>query len=182
MDADQNHFTSVNVAVEAASPDQPVSRELARGILFSKQVVIVPGPPLELLRTSSTLIAVITCAPANGNPSEVIPVASTTRMRLRDADMDSSCVVLRLARPAQCMHTGPRHSVPELAGALRSHHGNLWEVMSSLGRMSLADPQEGVLTAGMSEGDGLWDFVANSPEDFAIGICNICHCCRRRES
>jgi hypothetical protein len=179
MDVNQAPSARVDVTIEAASPDRAVPRGLARGILLSEQVVIVPNPPLELLRTSSTLIAVVTSVPASGNPPEAIPAADITRLRLRGTDLDSACVVLRLVRPTQCVPAGPRHSIPRLAGALRSHQGNLWEAMSAPGHTSPAGQQEAMMTAGMNDGDGPWDHETNSLEDYLIGICNVCHCCRR---
>jgi hypothetical protein len=178
MDENQPPAARVDVTIEAASPNKAVSRQLARGILLSEQVVMVPSPPLELLRTTSTLIAVVTSVPASGNLPEAIPVADITRLRLRGSDLDSACAVLRLIRPTQCAPAGQRHSIPRLVAALRSHQGDLWKVMSAPGRTSLASRPEGVMTAGANGGDGPWDYEMNSAEHYFIGICNVCHCCR----
>jgi hypothetical protein len=179
MDASQASSARADVTINAALPDEAVSRELARGILVSGQVVIVPNPPLELLRTSDTLTAVVPCVPVGGNPPEEIPVAGITRLRLRGTDLESACAVLRLSRSTQCVPAGPRHSIPQLAKALRSHQGNLWEAMSAPGRTSMAGQQEGAMTTGLNDGDGPWDDETNSLENYLIGICNVCGCCRR---
>lgn len=179
MDANQAFFARTDVIIGTAAPDNSVSREIARGILLSKQVVMVPDPPLELLRTNGTLIAVVTCVPGSENPPEAIPVASITRLRLRSTDISSSCVMLRLVRSTQCMPTGPRHSIPKLVEALRSHRGSLWEVMSSPGGIFPAGRERVAMTAGMNDGEGPWDYEMNSPEEYLIGICNVCHCCHR---
>jgi hypothetical protein len=177
MNASRTPCAGADVTIEAASPDQAVSRELARGILLNAQVVMVPDPPSELLRTSSTLIAVITCDPAEGSPPEAIRVASVTRLRLRGSDLDSACVMLDLAEPAQYARAGGSHSIPQLVEALRGHRGDLWKVMSPLGRTSPADQQRGRAAAEPGEGDGPWDYEVDSPKDFFIGICNVCRCC-----
>jgi hypothetical protein len=179
MGASQAPTAKVDVTIEGASPDEAVSRELARGILVSEQAIIVPDPPLELLRTSSALTAVITSTLAGGDSQEKIPVTGITRLRLSRTDLNSACAVLRLQRPPQCVPAGGCHSIRWLVRALHSHQGNLWEVMSASGHMSQADQQEGVLTAGTDDGDIPWDKEMNSAKDYFIGICNVCHCCRR---
>lgn len=179
MDASQTPCAGADVTIEAASPESAVSRELARGILLGEHVVMVPDPPAELLRTSRALTAVITCVPANGSPPEAIPVADVTRLRLRGADLDSACVMLSLAESAQCPPAGASPSIPQLVEALHSYQGNLWEVMSSLRRTSLAGQRSGGRAAAVNEEDGPWDSETDSPEEFFIGICNVCHCCHR---
>jgi hypothetical protein len=180
MDASQTPCAGADVTIEAASPESTASRELARGILLGEHVVMVPDPPVELLRTSKALIAAITCVPANGSPPEAIPVADVTRLRLRGADLDSACVMLGLAESAQCPQAGTSPSIPQLVEALRSYQGNLWEVMSSFGRTSLAGQRSGGrAAAAVNEEDGPWDHETNSPEEFFIGICNVCRCCHR---
>jgi hypothetical protein len=173
MDACQTHPTGTDVTIQAASPDQGVSRGLARGILLSQLAVMAPDPPPELLRTSSALIAVIAQGLASGGPQEAIPVASTTRLRLRSPDLNSACVMLRLARPVQHAPAGPRHSAEQITEALRVHQGSLWEAMASLGYTSLTSQPGGTQSGGTHDGDGPWDYEANSLEEFGSIYCVI---------
>ena len=179
MDASQTHSSGVDVTIEAASPDQSAPHGQADGILLSQLAVMVPDPPAELLRTSGTLVAVIGQGPASGGHQEAIPVASTTRLRLRGPGLDSACVMLRLAQPTQHAPASPPHSVDQIVTALRGHQGNLWEAMASLGYTSRTGQPAGTQPGGARNSGGPWDYEAHSVEDFGTTYCQIHpECCK----
>jgi hypothetical protein len=156
MDGSQASPPGVRVTIEATLPDRAASRELAQGMLLGGQAVMVPGPPLELLRAGGPLIAIITGNAPYGSSSAIIPVAHITRLRLKSAGLNAACAVLRLIRPVLPAPAAPRHPAPLMA-ALRAHEGIGWD----------EDYAE----------DGLWDYEVSSPKDFITGICYVCRCC-----
>jgi len=181
VDASQTRSPGADIIIEITAPGQAASRELARGILLGDQAVMVPDPPAELLRASSTVITVSVRNPASSIPPEVISVASMARLCLRDPEVNAACTVLRLSRPAQCVPASRGHSITQLVAALCSHQGSLWEVMSAFGPTSPAVRPAITPPTGAPEADGPWDLETDSPREFAGGICNVCHCCRPKD-
>ena len=158
-------------------PDKEGSAAIARGILVSKNAVLVANPPQELLQRDGVFTAVLADNPVSGNLPEEIPVATITRWRLSGTDLSSTCAVLQLAEETRYVPEGEPRSIPELEAVLRQHQGDLEAAIVAMCHPSLAGQQEGARTAGSTDGDGPWDFDMDSPEHYLTGICNVCHCC-----